>query len=205
MQPLQNKIAVVAGATRGAGRGIACALGEAGATVYCTGRSTRAKLAERHGESAPPFELAQRPETIEETAEMVTALGGVGIPVQVDHTNTAQVQKLFNRVKTEQGKLDILVEAGKKDQNFLASETPFYVGRAVAALAADADIMKKTGRVFSSWDLAVEYRFTDKDGRQPIWQKHFEQTYGKAYKICDEKFYEYWLDGPGDIVFPDWP
>src|SRR5512134_1717058 len=108
MQPLKDKIAVVAGATRGAGRGIACMLGEAGATVYCTGRSTRATRFQRKGAGAP-FDLQRRPETIEETAEMVTAYGGAGIPVQVDHTVEAQVQALFERVRTEQGRLDILV------------------------------------------------------------------------------------------------
>src|ERR1700678_3941376 len=77
---LQGKIALVAGATRGAGRGIAIALGEAGATVYCTGRSSR-------GRAATPG----RPETIEETAELVTAAGGLGIAVQVDHTEPAEV------------------------------------------------------------------------------------------------------------------
>lgn len=96
---LSDQIAVVAGATRGAGRGIACALGEAGATVYCTGRSVT-------GKPATPG----RPETIDETAQLVTARGGVGIPVQVDHTVPDQVEALFQRVRTEQdGRLDILV------------------------------------------------------------------------------------------------
>src|SRR5512137_1631870 len=99
MLPLTGKVAVVAGATRGAGRGIACMLGEAGATVYCTGRSVRGKPATKN-----------RPETIEETAEMVTARGGTGIYVQVDHTDRGQVQSLFERVGQEQnGRLDILV------------------------------------------------------------------------------------------------
>jgi len=109
MQPLQNRIAVVAGATRGAGRGIARAFGEAGATVYCTGRSSREKLTKRRSKNASPFELAKRSETIEETAEMVTARGGVGIPVQVDHTDETQVKKLFARIKKEQGRLHVLV------------------------------------------------------------------------------------------------
>ena len=98
MPDLKDRIAVVAGATRGAGRGIACMLGEAGATVYCTGRSVRGKPA-----------TGKRPETIEETAEMVTAHGGAGIHVQVDHTVESQVQTLFERIKNEQGRLDILV------------------------------------------------------------------------------------------------
>jgi len=75
MKTLEGKVAVVAGSARGAGRGIACMLGEAGATVYCTARSSRGNLVTK-----------KRPETIEETAEMVTARGGVGIPVRVDHT-----------------------------------------------------------------------------------------------------------------------
>lgn len=313
---LGGKVAVVAGATRGAGRGIACMLGEAGATVYCTGRSMRGKLASGK----------KRPETIEETAEMVAARGGVGIYAQVDHTVEDQVKALFKRVKKEQGRLDILVndvwggdeltefgktfwnvslpkgrvmleravfshiitshyaapllmetgqgliveitdgdffgyrgnifydlvktsvirlafamarelrkrnitsvaltpgflrseamldhfgvteenwqEGAKKEPNFIASETPFYVGRAVAALAADPQVAKKSGRVFSSWGLALEYGFTDIDGRQPNWRKHFEDTYGKYGKRCDEAFYEYWFEGPGDVAFPDWP
>ncbi len=96
---LAEKVAVVAGATRGAGRGIACMLGEAGATVYCTGRSVKGK----------PSPIG-RPETIEETAEMVTARGGVGIWAQVDHTKPDQVKALFERIREEQnGCLDILV------------------------------------------------------------------------------------------------
>ncbi|HZM87750.1 MAG TPA: SDR family oxidoreductase [Blastocatellia bacterium] len=316
-KPLNGKVAVVAGATRGAGRGIACALGEAGATVYCTGRSVKEKPA-----------TDNRPETIEETAEMVTARGGLGIHVRTDHTIASEVQSLFERVKTEQGRLDILVndvwggdaltefgktfwqasldkgrlmleqavfshiitshygtplmietgsgliveitdgdsfqyrgnifydlvktsvirlafamarelrrrritavavtpgflrsetmlehfgvteenwqEGAKKDPNFIASESPFYVGRAVAALAADPNVFNKTGRVFSSWDLAQEYRFTDVDGRNPMWSNHYEKQYGKRVRRCDDAFYEYWFDSPDSIelLFPDWP
>ncbi len=99
MGSLTGKVAVVAGATRGAGRGIACALGEAGATVYCTGRSVRGR----------PSTFG-RTETIEETAELVSAAGGTGIPVQVDHTEPDRVRALFDRVDQEQeGRLDILV------------------------------------------------------------------------------------------------
>lgn len=98
MTTLQGKVALVAGATRGAGRGIARALGEAGATVYCTGRSSRA------GPVNP-----KRPETIEETAELVTAAGGIGIAVCVDHTDEAAVERLFERVRGEHGKLNILI------------------------------------------------------------------------------------------------
>ena len=314
MPDLKGKVAVVAGATRGAGRGIASMLGEAGATVYCTGRSVRGKPA-----------TGNRLETIEETAEMVTARGGVGIPVQVDHTIEDQVKALSARVKAEQRRLDVLVndvwggdeltefgktfwqvslqkgrvmleravyshivtshyaaplvmetgqgliveitegdffsyrgnifydlvkisvirlafgmarelrkrnitalaltpgflrseamlerfgvteanwqDGAKKDPHFIASETPFYVGRAVAALASDPHLSKKSGRVFSSWDLALEYGFMDVDGRQPNWGKYVLDKFGK-HKKCDEAFYEYWFDGLIDVVFPDWP
>lgn len=307
MQSLKGKVAVVVGATRGAGRGIACMLGEAGATVYCTGRSTRADQAGRpaqpRGTSAAgdrsagsPFELEGRPETIEETAEMVEAYGGTGIPVRVDHTVEEQVEALFGRVRSEQGRLDILVndiwggdaltewgtpfwqlsiakgrlmldravhahiiasrygaplmveagsgliveitdgdtdayrgnlfydlaktcairlaramaeelrpynvtalaltpgflrseamleyfgvteanwqEGAKKDPHFIASETPFYVGRAVAALAADPEVAVKSGGVYTSWGLAREYGFTDIDGRRPDWGRYFAE------------------------------
>ena len=295
MKALQGKVAVVAGATRGAGRGIACMLGEAGATVYCTGRSRGGKAAARQGADSA-FALASRPETIDETAEMVTAYGGEGIPIQVDHTIEDQVKALFATVKAGQGRLDILVndvwggdeltewgqpfwelslqkgllmqqravhshiitsryaaplmverragliveitdgdnftyrgnlfydlaklsvirlayamaqdlrphnitalavtpgflrseamldhfgvseanwQAGaQKDPHFIASETPFYVGRAVAALASDPEVLQKSGQVFSSWNLALEYGFTDIDGRQPNWGKYFKE------------------------------
>jgi NAD(P)-dependent dehydrogenase (short-subunit alcohol dehydrogenase family) len=96
--PLTGKVALVAGATRGAGRGTAVALGEAGATVYCTGRTTRERRSEY-----------DRPETIEETAELVDGAGGEGIAVQVDHLQPAQVKALVRRIDAEQGRLDVLV------------------------------------------------------------------------------------------------
>ncbi len=304
MQPLHNKVALVAGATRSAGRGIACMLGEAGATVYCTGRSIR-------GSPATP----SRPETIEETAEMVDRFGGRGIAVRVDHKVEEQVRDLIARIRSEQGRLDVLVndmyglpvtewkpfwelsvdyglrmqqaavythiitarhavplmlerkqglvvevtegdffgyrgqffhdlavvshlrlayvmalelrkhgitalaltpgylrseaalegfgvteanwqEGAKKDPNFITSETPFYVGRAVAALAADPDVAKKSGRVFSSWALAREYGFTDADGRQPHWDDYMRSSHFAGFdrvKKCDAAFYEYWV------------
>src|SRR3712207_3439969 len=83
-------------------------LGEAGATVYCTGRSTRAARRER-GTATSPFSLQHRPETIEETAEMVQAQGGTGIAVRVDHTVEQEVQALFDQVRDEQRRLDVLV------------------------------------------------------------------------------------------------
>ncbi|MCL5996671.1 MAG: SDR family oxidoreductase [Chloroflexi bacterium] len=294
-QVLKGRIAVVAGATRGAGRGIACMLGEAGAIVYGTGRSTRATRPQR-SQAVAPFVLQQRAETIEETAEMVSAYGGVGIAMQVDHTDEAQVRALFERVRAEQGRLDILVndiwggdeltewgkpfwelsiekgllmqqravhthiitsryavplmlerrqgliveitdgdtpayrgnlfydlakasairlaygvaeelrphhitalavtpgflrseamlehfgvseanwqEGTQKDPHFIASETPFFVGRAIAALAADPEMMSKTGGAFSSWGLAKEYGYTDIDGRRPDWGRYFAE------------------------------
>src|SRR5438128_5932116 len=101
--PLEGTVAVVAGATRGVGRGIACGLGEAGATVYCTGRSVR-------GRPNTTGYFAGRPESIDETADMVTARGGLGIPVRVDHLDEEQVRALAERLRKErQGRLDVLV------------------------------------------------------------------------------------------------
>ena len=328
---LKGKIALVAGATRGAGRGIAIALGEAGATVYCTGRSSRKSLRERPT-------TAGRPETIEETAELVTAAGGRGIAVRVDHTEPEDVKKLVAGIKRRHKGLDVLVndvwggdaltewgktfwtvnlenglgmlkqaihshiitsyyavplmlgrgrgiifeitdgdafyyrgnlfydlvkisvirlafamarelrkrdivsvaltpgflrseavldhfgvseanwkdvakKAKKKDKNsesqndapndFMVSESPRYIGRAVVALAADPKVKVKSGRVFSSWALAREYGFTDLDGTQPHWGNYARKKYGK-YKICDEQFYSYWVPGLVELIFPDW-
>lgn len=97
---LRGKVAVVAGATRGAGRGIAAALGEAGATVVCTGRSTRSGTTRSHYD---------RPETIEETAELVTALGGTGVAVPVDHLDPEQVARLAGVLRNDFGAIDVLV------------------------------------------------------------------------------------------------
>jgi NAD(P)-dependent dehydrogenase (short-subunit alcohol dehydrogenase family) len=315
MKPLEGRIALVAGATRGAGRGIAMMLGEAGATVYCTGRSVRGRPA-----------TGTRPETIEETAERVDARGGRGIAVRTDHTVEGEVAELCARVKREQGRLDVLVndiwggdeltefslpfwklapdkgrlmldrgiyshiltsryavplmlehgrgliveitdgdtfgyrgnlfydlvkmsvirlafdmawdlrrhaitaiavtpgflrseamlenfgvteanwqEGAAKDPHFIASETPFYVGRAVAALAADPNVASKSGRVFSSWALAKEYGFKDEDGRQPDWGTYFQKAFGRSYAVADEAAYAAWLNGPMEIAAPDWP
>lgn len=116
MQRLKGKAAVVTGASRGGGRGIALVLGEEGATVYVTGRSVR-------GEPTP----RNLPETIDETAEMVTARGGAGIPVRCDHTVDAEVEALFEHVQKEQGQLDILVNnvwGGYED--FESWDDPFW-------------------------------------------------------------------------------
>jgi len=108
-------VAVVAGATRGAGRGIAVALGEAGATVYCTGRTTREQRSEY-----------DRPETIEETAEQVTAAGGTGIAVRVDHLESDQVAALVRRIDAEQGRLDVLVNDIWGGERLFAWDTPIW-------------------------------------------------------------------------------
>jgi NAD(P)-dependent dehydrogenase (short-subunit alcohol dehydrogenase family) len=95
---LRGRVAVVTGATRGAGRGIAAALGEAGATVVCTGRSTGSTRSEYN-----------RPETIEETAELVTRLGGIGSAVALDHLEPARVKALADRIRADHGHIDVLV------------------------------------------------------------------------------------------------
>jgi NAD(P)-dependent dehydrogenase (short-subunit alcohol dehydrogenase family) len=303
MKPLKGQVAVVAGATRGAGRGIARMLGEAGATVYCTGRSSRTRP------NTSGHHYAGRPETIEETAELVDAAGGTGVPVRVDHTVEAEVAALFKRVRRETKRLDVLVniltgspvtewkafwkldaaagraqfdgwvwphvvtcrhavplmverksgliveiieqdaigyhgqfyfdlfeialkrlayalaeelaphgvtalaltpgfmrteaimeQFGATDANwrevaetnkqakgygFAGSETPCFVGRAVAALAADPDRIRKSGGVYSSWGLSDEYRFADVDGNRPHMGRYFAEhfphlTKGKA-------------------------
>src|SRR5712691_3814593 len=334
MKPLEGKIALVAGATRGAGRAIACILGEAGAIVYCSGRSVR-------GKPATP----NRAETIEETAEMVTAGGGIGIAVRTDHTAAEQVARLLKQIEREQKRLDIVVndlwaggevswrrfwnipiddglqmlehavrahvitdhyavpliiktnrhvipsrvdgeepgrgvnvrhrpgsspstrlgmtsplivevtegdgfyyrghfyydlariaelriawglahelkrykiavialtpgfmrtemvldsldvtEANWRDAiprrpEFAESETPLFIGRTIVALATDAQVMKKSGRVFTSTKLANEYDLTDIDGRVPnVWSYISDKMPSHRYKSCDDVFYSY--------------
>ena len=115
MKTLDGKVALVAGATRGAGRGTAVALGEAGATVYCTGRSTRERRSEY-----------DRPETIEETAELVTDAGGTGIAVAVDHLEPKQVEALVRRIDAEQGRLDVLVNDIWGGEHLFEWSTPVW-------------------------------------------------------------------------------
>ncbi len=129
MRPLANCIAVVTGASRGGGRGIAIELGAAGATVYVTGRSTSTSPASTYDAflAKAPFDVM--PGTIDETAAAVTSAGGVGIPVRCDHTDAAQVRALFARVEREQGRLDLLVNNAWGGHESLTAETldrPFW-------------------------------------------------------------------------------
>src|SRR3954468_2707609 len=129
--PLTGRVAVVAGATRGAGRGIARALGEAGATVYCTGRSVKGNPSPYH-----------RPETIDETATMITAAGGKAIAVRVDHTNEAAVKALFRRIMRAHKRIDVVVDS-------VAGEDPLMgtYGFLWQAELANADAIFRQGLV----------------------------------------------------------
>jgi NAD(P)-dependent dehydrogenase (short-subunit alcohol dehydrogenase family) len=286
-RPLAGRVAVVAGGTRGAGRGIAVELGALGATVCVTGRSTRTRRSEM-----------DRPETIEETAELVDAAGGRGVAVRCDHASVDDVDRLRARLEAdEDGRLDVLVndvwggdphvrwgvpfwehdlraglrawdngvrthlvtshrlvplmvargrglvievtdgagddyrgslfydlvkssvirlaraqseelrphgvtavaltpgflrseamldhfgvteatwrDATAADRHFALSETPRYVGRAAAALAADPGVARWSGRALSSWALAREYGFDDADGSRPDWGRWYEEV-----------------------------
>ncbi|MFE6908372.1 SDR family oxidoreductase [Streptomyces erythrochromogenes] len=292
-RPLAGTVALVAGGTRGGGRGIAVELGSAGATVYVTGRSSGAGRSD-----------LDRPETIEDTAARITAAGGRGIAVRTDHSRPEEVRALVDRIAAEQdGRLDVLVnsvwggdpltdwehplweqdlETGLRllrqavethvitsrfalplmvargsglvvevtdgntaryrgsffydlaksavirlafaqaaelrphgvaavaitpgflrseamldhfgvteatwrdgvaqDPDFAHSESPAYLGRAVAALAADPQVMAKTGRALATWGLYEEYGFTDADGTRPDfaahWAKSLEEEHG---------------------------
>jgi NAD(P)-dependent dehydrogenase (short-subunit alcohol dehydrogenase family) len=283
---LENHIALVAGGTRGAGRGIAVELGAAGATVYVTGRTTRTARS-----------VMNRPETIEDTADLVNAAGGRGVPVPTDHSQPEEVERLVVRIARERdGRLDLLVndvwggdpladwsnpfweqslenalqmvrngiethlitsrlavplmvrrraglvievtdgvsddyrgslyydlvksaiirlakgqaaelrphgitalaltpgflrsesmldhfgvsednwrDGAKQDPHFAASETPTYIGRAVAALAADPQVDRFAGQALSTWQLSKEYGFADADGSRPDWGAHYDK------------------------------
>ena len=138
---LRGRVAVVAGATRGAGRGIAAALGEAGATVYCTGRSSRTRAIQSDYD---------RPETIEETAELVTSLGGNGIPAVTDHLDAEQVRRLADRIRDAHGHIDILVndiwgaevlKGGPPDWNKPIWELDLEKGLLTIRLAIDTHVI----------------------------------------------------------------
>ncbi|MGC5629275.1 SDR family oxidoreductase [Georgenia sp. Z1344] len=283
---LSDCVALVAGGTRGAGRGIAVELGALGATVYVTGRSTRGAGSDMN-----------RPETIEETAELVAAAGGHGVAVVCDHTDPNQVAAVVSQIRAAHGRVDVLIndvwggdpltqwdtpfweldltkvrtlweravlthlitsqqtvplmlprragliveitdgagpqyrgnlaydlaktavnrlalaqseelrphgitclavtpgflrseamldgfgvaesnwtDAAAQDPHFLASETPRFLGRVVAALAADPQVANRTGQVLTSWDLAEEYGIDDVDGRRPHWGRHIAEA-----------------------------
>lgn len=164
MKPLQGKVAVVAGGTRGAGRGIAVMLGEAGATVYVTGRSVRGNQSD----------LGRR-ETIDETAEMVTAAGGEGIAVRVDHTQEEEVKALFARIRAEQnGQLDLLVndiwggesltEWGKPfwehslEKGLLMQERAIHTHLITSHYAAPLMVEQKGGLIIEITD-GIDYRY----------------------------------------------
>src|SRR5262245_42129875 len=163
-KPLEGRVALVAGATRGAGRGIAVELGAAGATVYATGRTTRAHASEMN-----------RPETIEETAELIDAAGGTGIAVQVDHLVPDQVRELVARIEAEQGGLHILVNdiwgATRMEWNKTVWESDLEYGLHTLRLAVDTHaitshfalpllIRKPGGLVVEVTDGTDEYNAT---------------------------------------------
>lgn len=295
---LTGKVALVAGGTRGGGRGIAVELGAAGATVYVSGRS---------GGDAGRSDL-DRPETVEETAELVTAAGGRGVAVRTDHSEPAAVRALVARIAEEQdGALDVLVncvwggdpltdwehplweqdldtglrllrravdthivtsryalplmvargsglvvevtdgnsaryrgsffydlakssvirlavaqaaelrphgvaavaltpgflrseavldhfgvteatwrEGAAKDPDFAHSESPAYLGRAVAALASDPAVMAKSGRALATWSLSAEYGFTDADGSRPDFAAHWAEALEDRFGLLGE-------------------
>jgi NAD(P)-dependent dehydrogenase (short-subunit alcohol dehydrogenase family) len=132
---LEGTVALVAGATRGAGRGTAVALGEAGAIVFCTGRTTRGQRSEY-----------DRPETIEETAELVSAAGGTGIAVQVDHLRPEQVAGLVARIDAEHGRLDVLVNDIWGAERLFEWDTPLWqhdldAGLRLLRLAVDTHLI----------------------------------------------------------------
>ncbi|MFK4083171.1 SDR family oxidoreductase [Kribbella sp. NPDC020789] len=135
MKPLAGRVALVAGGSRAAGRGIAVQLGAAGATVYVTGRSTRGSRSEMN-----------RPETIEETAELVDQAGGHGIAVQVDHLDPAQVKALVERIEREQGALHILVndiwgQAGEPEWDKTVWESDLEAGLRLLRLGVDTHVI----------------------------------------------------------------
>jgi NAD(P)-dependent dehydrogenase (short-subunit alcohol dehydrogenase family) len=125
-RPLEGAIAVVTGSSRGAGRGIALELGAAGATVYVTGRSVGGTIAPGYDRMLAKLGLDAMPGSVDETAEEIERLGGVAIPVRVDHTQEAEARSLFDRVDREQGRLDLLVNnAWGAHQDYIGS-APFW-------------------------------------------------------------------------------
>ncbi len=201
---LQGKVVLVTGASRGGGKGIALVLGEQGATVYVTGRSVRGE----------PTTLG-RPGTIDDTAEELTARGGTGIAVRCDHTDDAQVETLFEQIRSDphgHAFYEVVKNATNKLTEQMAddlrphgiacvavspgfmrlermdltpklaakAESPEFPGRAIAALAADPNVLEKSGGVYTTPALAREYGFTDVDGKQQsaFWDEHWAGTWG---------------------------
>ena len=175
-EALRGRVAIVAGATRGAGRGIAAALGEAGATVVCTGRSSRTR--------ALRSDYA-RPETIEETAELVTSLGGRGIPEVTSHhlltPGWLRSEMMLEAYRVTEANWRTAASPG-----FAVSDSPRYVGRAVAALAADPARARWNQRSVTSGDLAAEYGFTDVDGSRPDVWRYIELSESGADPALDD-------------------
>jgi NAD(P)-dependent dehydrogenase (short-subunit alcohol dehydrogenase family) len=129
METLRGRIAIVTGASRGAGRGVAVELGAAGATVYVTGRSTRSAPASGYAGFLEHTGMSAMPGTIDDTADEVTAAGGRGIAVRCDHADAAQVRALLERVEREQGKLDLLVNnawGGHETFSLASLDAPFW-------------------------------------------------------------------------------
>lgn len=128
-QTLRDRVVIVTGASRGAGRGIAVELGAAGATVYVTGRSTRGAPAAGYDRFLESTKLPAMPGSIDDTADEVTAAGGRGIPVRCDHSDPAQVRELFARVERDHGRLDVLVNnawGGHESFSLAALGAPFW-------------------------------------------------------------------------------
>jgi NAD(P)-dependent dehydrogenase (short-subunit alcohol dehydrogenase family) len=129
MQTLRDRIAIVTGASRGGGRGIAVELGSAGATVYVTGRTTRDAQATTYDAFLAQAGRTAMPGTIDDTADAVTAAGGRGIAVRCDHTDVAQVRDLFARVERDHGRLDVLVNnawGGHESFTMASLSAPFW-------------------------------------------------------------------------------